>query len=101
MATEEGLNWGRVRSGRGAGGDGAEELQKLLPGVGGEAVGRVGDDVGVRVLGEVETYGEAVRAGVGVVVGDQWEASGVGETHRDRSGRAGEMRCAGEGGCAG
>ena len=84
-----------------AGGERAEELEEFVAGVGGEAVGGVGDDVGVDVLGEHEADGEATWIGIGIVVRDERDAGGVRETRDDGCGRARDVRGAGELGGAG
>ena len=64
-------------------GRGAEELQELLAGADGEAVGGVGDDVRVGVVGQVEANGDPARAGsLRVVVGDRRHARGIRDSGR-------------------
>jgi hypothetical protein len=48
-----------------------QKLQKLLPGMGRKAVGRVANDVGVDVLTEVEADSETARVGIGIVIWDE------------------------------
>jgi hypothetical protein len=50
------------------------------------------DDVGVNVLGEVETNRQAVRAGIGIVVRKQRNPRPVREAQRYRCGFAGYVR---------
>jgi hypothetical protein len=51
MRAEKGFEWRALEIGRIARGEGAQELEKLVAGVDGEAIGGVADDVGVDVLG--------------------------------------------------
>src|ERR1700733_12576299 len=96
MRAEKGFKWRALEVGGMACGDGAEELKKLVAGVGGEAIGGVADDVSVNVRGEFEADGEAARVGVGIVVRDERDAGAVGEASDDRRGRARDVRGPGE-----
>ena len=101
MRAKEGFEGRALQVGRVAGREGAEELEELIAGVGGEAVGGVGDDVGVDMLGELEADREAAWAGVGIVVRDERDTGGVGEAGEDRRGcarnvfRTAEVFCGG------
>jgi hypothetical protein len=78
-------------------GRGAEELKELLAGADREAVGGVGDYVGVDVLLQVEADGGAPWAGPRrVVVGDRRQASGVRVADGHGCGRPARVRGAGQ-----
>ncbi len=80
-----------------SGDEGVEEVQEPFGGARGEGVDRVGDDVGVDMLVEVEADGAAARACVLlIVVGNGWDSGEVGEAHGYRGGGALDVRCAGE-----
>jgi hypothetical protein len=84
---------GFARSGRG---HGAQELQELLTRADRETVGRVGNDVGVDMIGEMEADSDPARAGpCRVVVGDRGEAGGV--RVADGHGRGWPVRMGGAG----
>jgi hypothetical protein len=80
-----------------AGGEGLEEFEEFIAGAGGEAVGGMGDDVGVAVLGKVEANGHTAGVGVGVGIGDNGDAGGIGEADGDGSGGTKDVGSAGEG----
>ena len=83
--------------------DGAEEFEEALARAHGEEGGGVGDDVSVHAVAfgvetEVEAGGEAMRVGVGVVVGDDGDAGAVGEAAGYGGGGIVEVFGTGEGG---
>ena len=80
-----------------AGHCGAQELDELVTVARREAVGRVADDIGVDMFGEVEANGQSARIGVSDAVGNVGNAGRVREPNGDGGGRAGYVRSAGEG----
>ncbi len=96
MRTEKGLERRALQIRGIARREGTQELKEFIAGVGGEAIGGVADDVGMDVRGELETDGEAARAGVGIGVRDERDAGGVREADDDRRGRARDVRGASE-----
>ena len=74
----------------------AKEVEELVTVSRGETVCGVAHDVGMNVVGEIETDGKAAWVGFGFTVGDFRKAGGVGETCGDRSGFALDVRGFGE-----
>src|SRR5580704_8481737 len=100
MRAEEGFDrsWlGTIGIGRG---NCVEEFKEFLTSVGGKGIGGVADDVGVLVLTEVKADCEPAWAGVGVVVRNDRNASGIGKADSDWRGLL-DMRGAGECGRSG
>src|SRR5215467_12818855 len=64
---------------------GSQQIEELLASSGREAVGRVAHDVGVNVIGEVETDRESSRIRIGSIVGNRRQTSRVGESQGYRS----------------
>ena len=86
----DGRRSGGTRSARG---DRANELQELLPGPCRKPVMRVGDDVGVNMIAQVEPHSDRLRAGpVRVVVGDCRNPRREREADGHRGGRADGVR---------
>src|ERR1700730_10023970 len=64
---------------------GSQQIEELLASSGRKAVRRMAHDVGVNVIGEVETDRESSRIRIGSVVGNQRKTGRVGESQGYRS----------------
>src|SRR5262249_55555925 len=70
----------------------AQQLQKLLRGPGWKAVDRVGNDIGVHILCEMEADRHAPRSRVRICVRDHGNAGCIGEADCYRCGTAMNVR---------
>ena len=93
---DEGVDGRRGRLGRGGGCQRTQELDELLPRAHGKAVLRVGDDVGMNVLGQLEANGHAAGVRVGSSRSDP-NARGVREAGDHGGGRPVGVRRARQG----
>ena len=91
VARDEALECGGLGGVRATGGHRLQQRQEVLGRGDREKGQRVGDDVHLRAVGQLEAHRHAVRAGVRVAVGDRGYAGRIGEAHGDRDRSASEQ----------
>src|ERR1700716_177255 len=97
MGSEERFNWGWRWLGRIAGRQSTQELEKLLASSGGESIGRMANNVGVKVLPKVKPNRQSARIRIGIIIRYQRKPGGVGEAYSCRGRLPLYMRRPGEG----